>query len=178
HVVDDAGRLEVAGDGDEAALAEVDDLSVHVEASVGPLDERDREGSRVQRVAAEVQVHRRQSGVWRAAGASGARSSSRSARVPDGTDLAARYEALLALRARAEWLDGTVARHGTPLAPRAFDVRAMLAAVDRPKRRATYEDLMQVPDHKVAEIIDGELFVTPRPASPHAYAATVSGGDL
>ena len=54
----------------------------------------------------------------------------------------------------------------------------MLAAVDRPKRRATYEDLMQVPDHKIAEIIDGELFVTPRPASPHAYAATVSGGDL
>ena len=26
-----------------------------------------------------------------------------------------------------------------------------------PKRRATYDDLMQVPGHKVAELIDGEL---------------------
>ena len=47
-----------------------------------------------------------------------------------------------------------------------------------PKRRATYEDLMRVPDTKVAEIIDGELVVSPRPASPHAHAATVLGGDL
>jgi Uma2 family endonuclease len=47
-----------------------------------------------------------------------------------------------------------------------------------PKRRATYEDLMRVPDTKVAEIIDGELFVSPRPASPHAFAATVLGADL
>lgn len=36
------------------------------------------------------------------------------------------------------------------------------------KRPATYEDLLQVPDHMVAEIIDGELFTTPRPALPHA----------
>jgi len=47
-----------------------------------------------------------------------------------------------------------------------------------PKRRATYEDLMQVPDTKVAEIIDGELIVSPRPASPHARAASVLGGEL
>ena len=47
-----------------------------------------------------------------------------------------------------------------------------------PKRRATYDDLMQVPDTKVAEIIDGELVVSPRPASPHAYAATVLGSDV
>lgn len=30
----------------------------------------------------------------------------------------------------------------------------------------------------VAEILDGELFASPRPASPHARAATVLGGDL
>jgi len=54
----------------------------------------------------------------------------------------------------------------------------MLAFVPEPKRRATYEDLMQVPDTKVAEIIDGELVVSPRPASPHANAATVLGADL
>jgi Uma2 family endonuclease len=47
-----------------------------------------------------------------------------------------------------------------------------------PKRRATYEDLMQVPDTKVAEIIDGELIVSPRPASPHTHAATVIGIDV
>ena len=45
-------------------------------------------------------------------------------------------------------------------------------------RRATYEDLMQVPDTKVAELIDGELFVSPRPASPHAYAASCIGCDV
>jgi Uma2 family endonuclease len=37
---------------------------------------------------------------------------------------------------------------------------------------------MKVPDTKVAEIIDGELIVSPRPASPHAYAASVMGSDL
>ena len=46
------------------------------------------------------------------------------------------------------------------------------------KRRATYEDLMEVPDTKVAEIIDGELVVSPRPASPHARAASALGGAL
>ena len=48
----------------------------------------------------------------------------------------------------------------------------------QPKRRATYEDLMQVPDHQVAEIIDGELVVSPRPASPHAYAASMIGMEV
>jgi Uma2 family endonuclease len=47
-----------------------------------------------------------------------------------------------------------------------------------PNRRATYEDLMQVPDHLVAEIIDGELIASPRPASPHAWASSVIGQDL
>jgi Uma2 family endonuclease len=46
------------------------------------------------------------------------------------------------------------------------------------KRRATYEDLLQVPDTKVAEIIDGELIVSPRPASPHALAAAEIGYQL
>lgn len=40
------------------------------------------------------------------------------------------------------------------------------------KRRATYEDLLQVPEHKVAEIVDGELHVSPRPSSRHALAAS------
>ena len=39
------------------------------------------------------------------------------------------------------------------------------------RRRATYEDLLRVPEHLVAELIDGELITSPRPASPHARAA-------
>ena len=46
------------------------------------------------------------------------------------------------------------------------------------RRPARYDELLMVPDTKVAEIIDGELIVSPRPASPHAYAATVMGADL
>jgi len=46
------------------------------------------------------------------------------------------------------------------------------------RRSATYEDLLNVPEHMVAEIIDGELYASPRPASPHARAASVMGGDL
>jgi len=50
--------------------------------------------------------------------------------------------------------------------------------VKRAPHRATYDDLLKVPEHFVAEIIDGELIATPRPASPHAYAASVMGSDL
>lgn len=39
-------------------------------------------------------------------------------------------------------------------------------------RRATYGDLIAVPDHLVAEILDGELVTSPRPASPHAFASS------
>lgn len=38
------------------------------------------------------------------------------------------------------------------------------------RRPATYEDLLAVPEHLVAEIIDGELYTSPRPAVPHAIA--------
>lgn len=54
----------------------------------------------------------------------------------------------------------------------------MLRAVSAPKRRATYEDLCKVPDHMVAEIIDGELFASPRPAAPHTLAASMLGAAL
>ncbi len=35
------------------------------------------------------------------------------------------------------------------------------------KKRATYEDLERVPDHQVAELLDGELIVSPRPSPLH-----------
>jgi Uma2 family endonuclease len=39
------------------------------------------------------------------------------------------------------------------------------------RQPATYEDLLRVPEHLVAEIVEGELFTSPRPASLHARAA-------
>lgn len=39
------------------------------------------------------------------------------------------------------------------------------------KRPATYEDLLEVPDHLIAELIDGELYTSPRPASRHERVA-------
>lgn len=57
----------------------------------------------------------------------------------------------------------------------------MLKTMDEakpPKRPATYDDLLKVPDHKVAEILDGELHVSPRPASPHAHAGSRLGLSL
>jgi Uma2 family endonuclease len=56
--------------------------------------------------------------------------------------------------------------------------RVIVPHVERRKRQATYADLMEVPDTKIAEIIDGELIVSPRPGSPHAHAATVIGIDV
>ncbi|OJH39503.1 Uma2 family endonuclease [Cystobacter ferrugineus] len=43
------------------------------------------------------------------------------------------------------------------------------------KRRATFEDLETVPPNCVGEIVDGELYVSPRPASPHGRAASRLG---
>ena len=46
------------------------------------------------------------------------------------------------------------------------------------KRHATYEDLLQVPPHRVAEIVDGDLYVSPRPASRHALASSGLASEL
>jgi Uma2 family endonuclease len=39
-------------------------------------------------------------------------------------------------------------------------------------KRATYEDLYQVPENMTGEIINGELIVTPRPSRKHVYTAS------
>jgi Uma2 family endonuclease len=46
------------------------------------------------------------------------------------------------------------------------------------KRIATYDDVLAAPPHKVAEIIEGELVLSPRPAGPHSVAASVLMGEL
>ena len=43
------------------------------------------------------------------------------------------------------------------------------------KPRATYEDLVAAPENLVAELIDGELVTSPRPAFPHTRASTRLG---
>ena len=55
---------------------------------------------------------------------------------------------------------------------------ARLRVMSERKRRATYEDLLALPEHVVGEIINGELVVSPRPASLHALASSNLGGEL
>jgi hypothetical protein len=43
------------------------------------------------------------------------------------------------------------------------------------KKGATYDDLVRIPEHFVAERFDGELYASPQPAVPHARAASVLG---
>jgi len=46
------------------------------------------------------------------------------------------------------------------------------------KKSATYDDLLALPPNLVGEILDGELVVSPRPASLHARAASRLGMDI
>jgi len=55
---------------------------------------------------------------------------------------------------------------------------ATFPVVGEPKRKATYDDVLAAPEHKVAEILDGELFLSPRPAARHARASSILGGEL
>jgi Uma2 family endonuclease len=45
-----------------------------------------------------------------------------------------------------------------------------------PKQRAggkaTYQDVIDAPEHMIAEILNGELVLSPRPAKPHAFTHT------
>jgi len=45
-------------------------------------------------------------------------------------------------------------------------------------KRATYEDVLNAPENKVAEILDDELFLSPRPALRHAGAQAAIHGKL
>jgi len=44
--------------------------------------------------------------------------------------------------------------------------------------RATYQDILNAPPEKVAELIDGELLLSPRPAFSHAIASSRLFGEL
>ncbi len=45
-------------------------------------------------------------------------------------------------------------------------------------KRATYEDVLNAPENKVAEILDGELFLSPRPAPRHSVASSRLGAAI
>lgn len=49
---------------------------------------------------------------------------------------------------------------------------------DPAQRRATYDDVLNAPPHHVAQIVDGELHLHPRPAPPHVMAAAVLGMEI
>jgi Uma2 family endonuclease len=51
-------------------------------------------------------------------------------------------------------------------------VMAAEDAVGR-RRKATYADVLAAPRHMIAEVLDGQLRLQPRPAGPHANAASV-----
>lgn len=46
------------------------------------------------------------------------------------------------------------------------------------RRRATYQDIIDLPESMIGEILDGELHVQPRPAVPHARAGSALGALL
>ena len=46
------------------------------------------------------------------------------------------------------------------------------------KKRATYQDVLDAPEHVVAEILNGVLYLSPRPALPHASVSSALGGEL
>lgn len=46
------------------------------------------------------------------------------------------------------------------------------------KKKATYDDLYDIPDNMTGEIISGELIVTPRPSRKHTYATSALGSEI
>lgn len=46
------------------------------------------------------------------------------------------------------------------------------------RQSASYQDVLDAPEHLVAELIGGELHTHPRPAPAHATAASVLGMDI
>ena len=43
------------------------------------------------------------------------------------------------------------------------------------RRIATYQDVLDAPEHLVTELVDGDLYASPRPASRHARAGSALG---
>jgi Uma2 family endonuclease len=46
------------------------------------------------------------------------------------------------------------------------------------RRPATYQDVLDAPPNRVAELVGGSLYTNPRPVPRHGYAASVLGAEL
>jgi Uma2 family endonuclease len=46
------------------------------------------------------------------------------------------------------------------------------------QKRATYQDVLDAPPNKVAEVVNGELHLSPRPAVPHALVASAINVEI
>ena len=59
-------------------------------------------------------------------------------------------------------------------------MNAMSSAARKPMQtsRATYQDVLDAPAHRVVEVVDGTLYTHPRPAMPHALASSALGSNL
>ncbi len=59
-----------------------------------------------------------------------------------------------------------------------LDWSSPIPAETRGMKRATYDDVLAAPENKVAEILDGELVLSPRPAPRHAVVSSRLGVAL
>ena len=48
----------------------------------------------------------------------------------------------------------------------------------RRREQATYQDLIDAPDNLAAELVDGELFLSPQPSIPHSRFASALSMDI
>ncbi|HBD07998.1 MAG TPA: hypothetical protein DCZ69_07020 [Syntrophobacteraceae bacterium] len=46
------------------------------------------------------------------------------------------------------------------------------------RKRAIYDDLFDIPENMTGEIINGELFVTPRPSRKHVNTSSILGAEI
>ena len=53
-----------------------------------------------------------------------------------------------------------------------------MAALDRSQAPATYQDVLDAPPHRVAEVLAGTLYTQPRPAARHARVSSVLGMEI
>jgi len=49
---------------------------------------------------------------------------------------------------------------------------------DPARRKATYQDVLSAPPHHIAQVIDGDLHLHPRPAGAHAAVSSSLGEEL
>ncbi len=50
--------------------------------------------------------------------------------------------------------------------------------MERDRPNATYEDILNAPEDKIAELLGGDLYISPRPAIRHLHATSMLGARL